>query len=526
MFKLALKTTSMKMSRRQMLKKSMTITAGCATAPILADHLSDGLESMPIDDTDNIVRKKPNVLFIAMDDLCDWVSPMGYKQAKTPNFDRLAKTGTTFMNAHCPGVFSTPSRTAILTGLFASRTGCYQEDVFIYDHPDIVTLQMTFQKGGYSTYGAGKIYHHMQGFIDLRGWDEYFTRNQEEKDSGWQMNAYNLKGKVPRPDPSRLSSSRLINSSLRQWGPIDNNLEEEMVDTVRTKWACDVLRRKHNKPFFLALGLYSPHVPLYAPQKYFDMYDRDSLQLPPQKPDDLEDLPSRMREQMERGRATNTELEKLGAVKDAIHAYLASVSFADANLGRVLDALDTSPEKENTIIVVWGDNGFHHGEKFRWDKHTLWERTSNVPFIWAGKGIAKGAKVESTVSLIDIYPTFIELCKLPLVNQLDGVSLVPTLQKPSKAIDRNVLLPHLERGSFAIINMNWKYIRYYDGGEELYNLHEDPNEWFNLAKEGKYQSIITELRKAAPPVFAPSVTPRSNLKLVIEGDSFHWEKRL
>lgn len=483
-----------------------------------------------IGERNNKPINKPNVIFFAMDDLNDWVTPLGYNQAKTPNMDRLAKEGVVFTYAHAPGVFSAPSRAAIMTGMFASTTGCYEEDPFLFDHPDLVTLQMSFKNGGYNTYGAGKIYHHRSGFLDLRGWDKYFSRSQEEIDMGWEMNSYYM-ADAPRPvpfpySPHYIKYGKGDGSALHlEWGPIANEKEDDMVDAIRTNWACDILKQKHDKPFFLALGLYSPHYPNYAPKKYFDMYNRDSIQLPPYKADDLEDLPERIRKNMTNRSKQHKELEELGALKDAVHGYLAATSFADAMLGRVLDALDSSPYKDNTIIVFWSDQGFHHGEKMHWGKHTLWERTSHVPFIWAGEGIPKNKKVNTSVSLIDMYPTFVELCDLPEVKSLEGVSLVSALKKPSRAEDRTVFLPSNERGSYAIINKNWRYIHYYDGGEELYNVKEDPDEWYNLAGEEKYQQIMQDMQKSAPKVFASGVTPKNELKLVIEGESFHWEKK-
>jgi arylsulfatase A-like enzyme len=494
----------------------MLFTAGVATTPLCARR-------------SDTPAKRPNVIFFALDDLCDWVGPLGHSQAITPNFDRLAKSGVTFTNAHTAGVFCAPSRTAIFTGRHVSTTGCYREEVFYYDHPNIVTMQMVFQQGGYKTFGAGKLYHHMPGFIDLRGWDEYFTRSQEVKDMGWQMNGYHMKD-VPLPEkyphsPIYTKGGRKISSAgFLEWGPIPDDRAEKMVDTIRTNWACDVLRRKHGKPFFLALGLYTPHYPNYAPQKYFDLYDRDSLKLPPYKEDDLEDLSPAIRKKYQR-RPWQKQLEKYGAVKDAIHGYLAAVSYGDALLGRVLDTLERSPHKDNTIIVLWSDHGFHHGQKNQWGKHTLWERTSNVPFIWAGKGIARNAEVKTTVSLIDMYPTFLELCSLPMVRGLEGTSLAAALRDPSRAADRNVLLPHMERGSYAVMNTKWRYIHYNDGAEELYNVKKDPHEWYNLANDEKYRKIKERLRASAPKAFAPHVTSRRELKLIIKGDSFHWEKR-
>jgi arylsulfatase A-like enzyme len=160
-----------------------------------------------------------------------------------------------------------------------------------------------------------------------------------------------------------------------------------------------------------------------------------------------------------------------------------------------------------------------------WGKHTLWQRTSHVPFIWAGKGIPANREVATTVSLIDLFPTFIELCDLPRVKNLEGTSLAPVLKKPSSATDRNVLLPSNDRGSYAVINTRWRYIRYSDGGEELYNVKEDPDEWYNLAADAKYRHVMQEMQKSAPAGFAPQVTPKNELKLVVEGDTFHWEKK-
>jgi arylsulfatase A-like enzyme len=478
----------------------------------------------------NTSGSQPNVIMFVTDDLNDWVSPLGYKQAVTPNLDRLAKQGVVFTYAQAPGVFCAPSRTAIMTGLNASTTGCYMEDPFQHDHPELITMQMAFKQGGYNTYGAGKIYHHRGGFVDLRGWDRYFARSREVVDSGWEIGPYHFKDNplpVPYPySPYYTKSGREGGSALHlEWGPIANEKEDEMVDAVRTNWACDIIKQNHEKPFFLAVGMYSPHYPNYAPQKYFDLYNRDSISLPPYKEDDLEDLPAGIRKNMLNRSKQHKELEGYGALKDAVHGYLASISFADAMLGRVLDALESSNHKNNTIVVFWSDQGFHHGEKMHWGKHTLWQRTSHVPFIWAGKGIPENQKVETTVSLIDMYPTFTDLCSLPRTKNLEGTSLAPILKKPSVATDRDVFLPGNERGNYAVINTNWRYIFYNGSGEELYNVKDDPNEWNNLAGDEKYRQVIQEMRKSAPGSFVPRVTPKNELRLVVEGDSFRWEKK-
>lgn len=306
-----------------------------------------------------------------------------------------------------------------------------------------------------------------------------------------------------------------------------NDQEEKMADTIRINWAVEQLQKKHDKPFFLACGIYAPHFPNYCPQKYFDMYDPEKIQLPPMKDDDLEDLPPRIRRQKEnRRRAHHDKLVAIDAVDDAIHGYLACMSYADAMMGRVLDALKSSPYADNTIVVFWSDHGYHHGEKGNWGKHTLWERTSNVPFIWAGPGVAEEQKCDVTVSLIDMYPTLVDLCELPHPSQpLEGTSLAETLADPVTAKDRDVFLPYMIPGEYAVINRDWRYIRYGEDGEELYNVRQDPNEWNNLASVSQYEDVMAKLRKVAPNTFEePEPKLNARKDLVVEGETFRWEK--
>ena len=218
------------------------------------------------------------------------------------------------------------------------------------------------------------------------------------------------------------------------------------------------------------------------------------------------------------------KLKTLDAWDDAIHGYLACISYADAMLGRVLDALDKSPYADNTIVVLWSDHGYHLGEKGDWGKHTLWERTSNVPFIWSGPGVAKNKVTDVTVSLIDMYPTFQEMCGLPKTRQkLEGTSIASVLAEPDKAKDRSVFLPHMHLGEYAIINRDWRYIRYGEDGEELYDLSKDPNEWTNLAGQQKYADLKTEMASLAPKEFAPQAK-KLNAKrdLFVQDGSFQW----
>lgn len=471
---------------------------------------------------------KPNVLFIAVDDMNDWIGSHGTTpRALTPNMGRLAAQGLNFVNGHTAGVFCAPSRTAIFTGQYASTTGYYMSATYFHGHPEIRPLQVSFAKGGYKTFGAGKLFHHPAGNIDQRGWTEFFLRNQRQRESGWPLDSWS--DDVPFPDPfpnSIYNKGKKITGGLfLEWGAIPNEKEEEMADTIRANYAVSKLKEHHDAPFFLAVGFYAPHFPNYCPQKYFDLYDPTEIKLPPYKEDDLDDLPPRIRKnKINRAKLHHKRLVELDAVDDAIHGYLACMSYADAMVGRILSALEESPYADNTIVVLWSDHGYHHGEKGDWGKHTLWERTSNIPFIWAGPGIAKGVKSDVTVSLIDMYPTLVDLCDLPQpAHELEGESLASTLRSPASAKDRSVYLPFMTPGEYAIINRDWRYIHYADG-DELYNVQSDPNEWENLAKNSEYDPVRSSLRDLAPATFA-GPAPKLNIRkhLVVEGESFRWK---
>ncbi len=473
--------------------------------------------------------KQPNVLFLAVDDMNDWIGSLGATpRAITPNLDKLAARGVNFSNAHTPGVYCAPARAAIFSGQYASTTGCYRSSDYFTDHPEIEGLPLSFSKAGYTTLGVGKLYHHMPGSIDVRGWDEFYLRKPSQRTEGWSLDNWTEEMPFPNPFPASVfNKGKEIKGGLfLEWAGLPNDKEEEMADTIRVNWAADQLGKKHDKPFFLACGIYAPHFPNYCPQKYFNLYDRDKIELPPIKVDDLEDLPERMKRAKTARSKIHKELEAKGAVKDAIHGYLACMSYADAMMGRVLDALEKSPYADNTIVVLWSDHGYHHGEKYDWGKHTLWERTSNVPFIWAGPGVKKGAVTDVTASLIDMYPTFVEMCGLPRPHQkLEGTSLASTLEKPAVAKDRDVYLPYMAPGEYAIINKDWRYITYGDDGEELYDLKSDPNEWNNLAENPKYEDTKRLLRKSAPKKFSPAAPKRTIGKdLIIEGETFRWRK--
>lgn len=480
-----------------------------------------------------VAADKPNILFFAVDDMSDWIGPMGYEQAVTPNIDRLAKAGVTFINGHTAGIFCAPSRASIFSGRYASSTGCYTSALYFKAEPNLRPLQVVLQDGGYATYGAGKLFHHPAGMIDMRGWDEFYVRTQKQKETGWPLDTFQQEDEalIPQPFPGhskyKQSEGNPTGKSAKwflEWGKVPNEKENEMADTMRVDWAANLLKQKHDKPFFVGVGVYAPHFPNFCPAKYFDLYDRDQIVPPPYKKDDLDDLPDKVRKaKTGRGRI-HDHLEEIDSVKDAIHGYLACVSYADAMLGRLLDALAEGPNAKNTIVVLWSDHGYHHGEKKDWGKHTLWERTSNVPFIWAGPGVAKDQKIEASASLIDMFPTLVEFAGVEDGQERDGISLVSMLGKPQTAKDRDVYLPGMKPNEYAIMNQNWRYIRYADGTEELYDVKEDPNEWNNLAENPEYEGVKKKLASSAPETFADPLK-QSNYKLVVAGDGFFWETK-
>ena len=477
----------------------------------------------------NLSGNQPNVIFFAVDDMNDWITPMGDMRAFTPNLQRLADRGVTFQNGHTAGIFCAPSRSAIFTGKYPHNSGIYTDQIYFYNHPEYRPLQVAFQEGGYNTYGTGKLFHHPEGCVDQRGWTNFHLRTKEQKQNGWSMDSW--KQNAPLPNPYPASKFNQINPKWKgkpfmEVGPIPNEKEEEMADTLRTEWACDIIKKTHDKPFFLALGLYAPHYPNYAPKKYFDLYPLKGIKPPIMKNDDGEDLPAGIQKKvMARKKSVHDKLDKLNIIDTNIQGYLACISYADAMLGRVLDQLDQSPHKENTIIVFWSDHGYAQGQKWHWGKHTLWERTSNVPFLWSGPSIAKNSQTNQTATLIDMYPTLIELCQLKTDSNLDGLSLAKVLKNPKEAFDRTVILPHDHPGSYALIQEDWKYIEYKDGGEELYHSSKDPHEWHNLADKPEYQTIKNNIRQHKPKHFAEPGLSKKKIKIVYENDGFKWQPK-
>ncbi|MDP6443590.1 MAG: sulfatase, partial [Pirellulaceae bacterium] len=300
-----------------------------------------------------------------------------------------------------------------------------------------------------------------------------------------------------------------LNPREFDWGPFDK-ADLEMGDGRMVAWAKRFLRQRHDKPFFLATGVFRPHLPWYAPREYFELYPLDEIALPEVPPDDLADVPPAGRKIAEYRGDEWKYVRDQQRWREAVQAYLASISFADALVGQLLRALDESPYAENTIVVLWSDHGWHLGEKHHWHKFTLWEEATRVPLIIAAPGVTtRGSRTSQPVGLIDLYPTLVDLCDLPANNRLDGVSLSGLLSDSSAKSQRPALTSH-GRGSHAVRSQRYRFIRYADGSEELYDHRNDPHEWTNLANRAEHAELKRELAGWIPKEEAkPAPTKRA-----------------
>ncbi|MDY3552297.1 sulfatase [Gemmata sp. JC717] len=454
--------------------------------------------------------EKPNVLFIAIDDLNDWVGPLGgHPQVKTPNIDKLAARGTTFTNAHCQAPLCNPSRTSVLTGLRPSTTGVYALSPWFRTSEklkDHATLFQWFKRSGYATTSTGKIFHGGYPPKEARA---------AEVDTFGPPGALQPRPKakfVDTPDPH----------PLVDWGAFPEK-DEDCFDHDVATWAVKHLKDRPNGPWLLAVGFQHPHVPCYAPQKWFDLYPADQLVLPNVKDDDRDDLP-RFASYLH-WKLPEPRLKWLRGAKQwgpLVRAYLASVSFVDTQVGRVLDALRESGLEQNTVVVLWSDHGWHLGEKGITGKNTLWERSTRVPLIFAGPKVAANARCDRPAELLDLYPTLADLCGLPANPANEGLSLAPQLKDAKAARERPAATTH-NPGNHSVRTEKWRYIVYADGSEELYDRGTDPHEWTNLAKEAKFVAVKKELAKWVPATSAAPLPNSTGRLLTFDNGVPVWE---
>ena len=428
----------------------------------------------------------PNVLMIAVDDLNDWIGCMGgHPQVKTPNIDRLARRGVLFTNAHCQSPVCNPSRASLMCGLYPETTGIYFLNPPVWESDVAAKMEILpqrFVREGFQVTGVGKLFHSAGNRKYIPGW-------------GGSLGGF---GPLPKQKLSPFTGHKLWD-----WGAFPER-DEMLPDHKIADWTIEKLKQFEEGPFFLMTGLYTPHVPQYTPQKWIDLYPEETLQLPRVLKNDLKDLSQYAIDltRKEHVAPTHEWVEANNQWKPLVQTYLACVSFADYQVGRMLDALDASPRADNTVIIFFSDHGFHLGEKERWAKRSVWQDGAGVPMIISGPGIVKGAVCDKPVQLLDIYPTLLDLTGLQPDPKLEGHSLKPLLENP----DAN--WPHMARASFgpenvAIISERYRHIRYKDGSEELYDRKADPHEWTNMAGNPEKKKVLKRHRASLPENYHP-----------------------
>jgi arylsulfatase A-like enzyme len=438
-------------------------------------------------------KGKYNILFIAVDDLNDWVGFLGgHPQSLTPNMDRLASQGMVFERAYCPVSVSNASRAALLTGFRASSTGIYGNESYMRDSKVLEnarTLPQWLSDNGYFSMARGKIFHTPNGL-----WSDPQSWNLQSHTEGGYGHVEKKPGLMANGIPVGEVDSNF------DWGPTDA-VFEETTDYLNAKWAADQLATDHEKPFFLACGIFRPHLNWYVPRIFFDKFNEEEMILPVVNEDDYNDIP-------ESGYSPSKDyytVKKYGKEKEVVQAYLACINYADSCIGVVLDALEKSKYADNTIVILWGDHGWHLGEKLRYKKVTLWEEACHMPLVLKVPGVTHpGDRCDAIVNLIDLYPTLTELCGVPANPSNEGHSIVPLLRNPDKKW-KYASITTMGENRHAVRDDRWRYIRYQDGAEELYDHSVDSLEWNNLAADPSYNRIKKKLAKQLPAVNVPRV---------------------
>lgn len=444
----------------------------------------------------------PDVLFISIDDLSHWAGFLGgHPDAKTPHLDALAARGVAFTNAHTPAPACNPSRTAVMTGIRPSTSGIYLNSNKPWRSSpalaDVETIPGCFRSAGYRAAGTGKIFHDLS---DARSWDTYWPADEGPRPQD------------PAPRPELRPLNGIERSGNFDWGPLDVTATR-MRDWKIADKAIELLEEPRDRPRFVACGFFRPHLPWYVPRTYFERFEADRITLPPVMPTDASDLPPRAQDLIDPVH-DQPRLGDPARWRSAVHGYLASMAFADDCLGHLIAGLDRNPHRANTIVVLWSDHGWHFGEKTHWRKFSLWEEATRVPMVVIAPGVTTpGARCDAAVSTLDLFPTLLDLCGLPAKPDLEGRTLVPLLRDPDRAFDSTAVTSH-GRNNHSVRSRHWRYIRYADGSEELYDHRHDPHEWFNLAHDRSAAEAKRWLAAHLPKVNVPETVERRG-----------WERR-
>lgn len=448
-------------------------------------------------------NQRPNVLFIAVDDMNSDLGCYGHPLVKSPNIDRLAKRGALFKRAYCQFPLCSPSRSSLMTGLRPSTTRVFDlQHHFRKSLPEVVTLSQLFMQNGYYAARIGKIYHYgnpgqigTSGLDDAPSWKEVFNpagrdRTEIQKD-------------IINYTPQRglgAAMSFLIDETGR---------DEDHTDGKVASKAIELLEGHKDEPFFIAVGFYKPHTPYVAPKKYFDFYPLEKISLPPLPANGTNSAPHA-------AFASTPQWPWFGVTereaRECKRGYYAAISFVDAQIGRVLDAMDRLKLWDNTIVVFWSDHGYHLGEHGLWMKQSCFEESARVPLIVAApQQAARGKTSERTVELVDLYPTLADLAGLAPPKNLEGASLRPLLKNPKAAWNRPAFT-QTQRGGYpgySVRTERWRYTEWDDGarGVELYDHKNDPHESNNLAGRPKHAAAQAEMKKLVQANWPARISP-------------------
>ena len=468
---------------------------------------------------------------IAIDDLNDWVEPLGgHPQVKTPAMARLASRGVTFTNAHCQAPLCNPSRTAIMTARRPTTTGVYGLRPWIREVDELsglVTMPQHFSAHGYKSLIGGKIHHGANG-----------RRNKP----ALEADVWGPPSSVgARPKQKLIGPTPGGNNPLMDWGTFPHK-DEDKGDWAIASWAVDQLdelSKTPDQPFFLAAGFFLPHVPCYVTQKWYDMYPEESLTLPPILEGDRDDTSeSSWYIHWYLPEPRTSWLRENNQLKNLTRSYLASVSFVDSQVGRILDQLDASGLADNTIVVLWSDHGYHMGEKAISGKNSLWRHSTRVPLIISvpdgltAFDVPEAAKCNQPAELLDLYATLSQLTGLPIPDGQQGLSLVPQLVNPDQPRERPAICTH-NAGNHSVCDTRWRYVVYADGAEELYDTVADPFEYTNLLAQrdlseqqsARYQKVIERFSAYLPKQEAPLAPGSAARILEKRADGFYWENK-
>jgi arylsulfatase A-like enzyme len=443
---------------------------------------------------DTMGDNRPNVVLIILDDLNNDLYEDDSVQ--TPSLDRFAKSAITFERAYCNVPVCVPSRASMFSGLHAFRTGSYLNGSNPWESELLAkteSLPELFRRSGYHTFGCGKLFH--------------ATTSKEKWKSAWDEQPFKG-GFGPFPPEADQVTGKFW--GVTEWtGP-----DEDFPDVINANHAITFLNQAHDKPFFLCYGLWRPHTPFTAPQRFFDLYDENQIQVPPQGfvKDDLDDVPDEGKRMAaiwgERWKSSGAAHPEVW--RRFLHGYKATTSFADWNVGRVLQTIADNGLQDNTIVIIWSDNGYHMGQKNHFEKATLWEKSAQTP-LWihiphdAANRDGEPVTCKRTVSAIDFYPTLVDYCELVKPeHDLDGQSLRELLTDPAADRDRPVMTFY-DEGSVSLRNERFRFIHYADGTMELYDHSNDPNEEYNVAGESRFHYLIQKFKSYLPFRFAPSL---------------------